>query len=263
MVERAAISISALAAMIQAVQNRSAGDMAGMGRGRMEPVRTAWGAVPRGTLHEWFAAAPPGVLMIDLARAAVQQRKGTVFWIGRACWPYAAALSCLSHGLLEGSVFVDVSARQPGQPGVRAWAIDLVLRSSATAAVVADGRELDTAQSRRLQLAAEAGGALALLWRKEEELRTLSVAHYRWRVTPAPTAAPYPRWRIERLRCKDAVAGRQGTSEHDLPGLSGGLSGGLMMVEHHGTQGLIAVPAELGDRSREAALAARVGRRSA
>ena len=186
------------------------------------PVGAAWAPIARQTVHEWLAPAPPQTLLIDLAAAATGRQTdrsssgmrpcdnpadhdtetGAVFWVGRACRPYAVSLAQGRAGrakLLERSVFVDVPVRQRG---ARVWAIDLLLRSPAALAVIADGRDLDMAQSRRLQLAAEAGRSIALLWRRDDEARALSAAHYRWQVTPRPTPGRHPRWRIECLRRK-------------------------------------------------------------
>ncbi len=267
-----AMSISELAAMMEAVQDRDRGGSSTGNRGNAaKSVETGWGEIARRASHEWFADAPPLAFMIDLIGHAMEMAMhaqgtaqpvladalsgGAVFWMGRACWPYPQALAQASGnskpgaqqhqgnpgtvsggGLLERSIFVDL----PADRAVRVWAIDLVLRSRATLAVVADGRGIDMAQSRRLQLAAEAGHGLAMFWRKPEERAVLSVAHHRWRVSPVPTQHCHPRWEIERLRCKDAAAwNRQG-----LPG--GKMT---MIVEQRGApEGIVAVSADVADR---------------
>jgi len=245
-------SISELAAMVEAVQDRDRGGPSAGNRGiAAKPVETAWGEIARRASHEWFAEAPPIGLMIDLARQVTGGRArageeakspattsgggGAIFWMGRACWPYPQALAQAAdaatsiEGLLERSIFVNL----PADRAVRVWAIDLVLRSKASLAVIADGRGIDMAQSRRLQLAAESGHGLAMFWRKPEERAVLSVAHHRWSVSPVPTQEHHPRWQIERLRCKDAAAwSRQG------------MPGGKMtiVVEQRGApEGIVAV----------------------
>ena len=222
--------------------------------------------LPRRALHEWLAEAPPQSLWTAAAREAANQHPGAVFWVGPACWPWAAALPA---DLRARSVFVNASRRDPA---ARTWAVDLLLRSPAAAAVVADGRGLSTSASRRLQLAAEAGDALALLWRADDE-RALSVAHYRWRVTPRTTARtgaaprdsaplvsaplvsaplvsdpPHPRWRVERLRGKDAAAG-QGS---ELVPMTHGSDPTIFDVEMRDAEGLVAVPDPVADRPRAA-----------
>jgi hypothetical protein len=104
--------------------------------------------------------------------------------------------------LLASSLFVD-----PPDDAVRLWAIDLALRCSALAAVVADARGLTMAASRRLQLAAEKslkdGGPLVLLARPLAERATPSVAGTRWLVVRDENSSSMnPRWGIEVLRWK-------------------------------------------------------------
>jgi protein ImuA len=68
--------------------------------------------------------------------------------------------------------------------------------------VVADGSRLTLNETRRLQLAAEAGGALGLLLRPAHEIQELSAARTRWRVGPALSADSDQRWTVDLLRCK-------------------------------------------------------------
>jgi hypothetical protein len=98
---------------------------------------------------------------------------------------------------LHHSLFV-----HPANDAERTWVIDLALRSPGVAVVVADAPGLTFAQSRRLQLAAEAGGTLGLLLRPPWERREPSVARTRWVVTPAPSINADQRWTVELLRCK-------------------------------------------------------------
>ncbi len=127
---------------------------------------------------------------------------GRVLWMGRRCWPYPPSL--VGRGgdrrLLERSVFVDPPTRDE-----RLWAMDVALRSSAALVVVADGAGLTMAGSRRLQLAAEAGGTVGLLARPHNERGELSAAATRWLVSPGPVdgADPArPTWTVELLRRK-------------------------------------------------------------
>jgi hypothetical protein len=151
-----------------------------------------------------------------------------VAWIGRKCWPYPRLLirsrgmdvdhsidqqgGVEDRSMLERSIFID-----PPDDAARLWAIDLALRSGALAAVVADGSKLDMAATRRLQLAAEHGGALALLARPPRELDRLSAASTRWIVRSVPSPGRWPRWSIELCRCKgfllDAMRAGEAASE--------------------------------------------------
>jgi protein ImuA len=201
--------LQALACAIEAVQGRATKKNA--------PLATLWssidqalkGGLLRGAVHEWFAHPhssiewhPPLGIFIHLAGGAFDEGGGkAVVWIGRRCWPnpHAMIRDARERTLLQRSLLVD-----PPDGAGRLWAIDLALRSPAIAAVIADGSGLDMPQSRRLQLAAEAGAALALIARPSAERHQLSAATTRWLVQPAPVAAPLrnPRWTVHLLRCK-------------------------------------------------------------
>ncbi len=162
------------------------------------PLDTGWGSgtppLERGAVHEWFGNGPPLGLLGALSR---RLSGGRTVWIGRDCWVHANP----ARTPLGRWVFVD-----PGSDAERLWAIDQALRCPGVACVIADGRGIDMAGSRRLQLAARAGGTLGLLARPPDEVRTLSAARTRWRVGPEPNPDarwyPEPRWTVELLRCK-------------------------------------------------------------
>ncbi len=191
---------------------------------RATPVSTGWesldaalgdnagesGGLARGTLHEWFgqtddeqdrrAPLPPLAILAHLTHRAIIEDRPGVIWIGRRCWPYPPLLARRPAGegsLLEHSVFVD--ARDHGE---RVWALDVALRSPAVAAVIGDAGGLSMAESRRLQLAAAAGGTLGLIVRPLRELGEISAARTRWLVRSEPSHTGAPGWRVELLRCK-------------------------------------------------------------
>lgn len=169
----------------------------------------------RGAIHDWMAirhpdrpgtsshALPLCVLVGLVGKKLIDHpNRGRVLWIGRRCWPYPPSLvgSSGDRRLLERSVFVDPPTRDE-----RLCATDVALRSSAALVVVADGAGLTMAGSRRLQLAAEAGGTVGLLARPHSERGELSAAATRWLVSPGPVdgADPArPTWTVELLRRK-------------------------------------------------------------
>jgi protein ImuA len=103
----------------------------------------------------------------------------------------------------------------------RFWVIGEALRCGGIKVVVADGSGLTPTASRRLQLAAEAGGksgALGLLARPPWEMDGPSWATTRWQVRPQPaTQAGAMAWAIELKRCRGRQPGpevpRQWTME--------------------------------------------------
>ena len=167
-----------------------------------------------GGLHEWFVAedrsrdsvwlAPMGVLIGLAWRVIEQEPRQRVVWVGRRCWPYPPAL--VRHGadgadcrLLDASVFVE-----PSSKGERVWAAELAARCVGVGVVIGDGGGLAMAESRRLQLASKS--TPLLLTRPAHEIRDLSAARTRWRVSPLAvheTGGDRSQgWLVELLRCK-------------------------------------------------------------
>lgn len=164
------------------------------------------------TRHHW---RPPLTLMAHLAgqtvasthhhtneRAPREHAGALILWIGARCrpfWPMLARLSDMDQScdLVHQSIFV--SAQDSAE---RVWATDLALRCPAVAAVIVDAGGFKRAETRRLQLAAENGSALALLVRPPNEQRELTTASTRWFVAHQPSSTRNPQWTVRLLRCK-------------------------------------------------------------
>lgn len=131
---------------------------------------------------------------------------GATVWVG--LWPHAVAVVRAGLPLSRCLVVRAASAAD------RLWAADLALRGGVV--VVADGSGLDLPATRRLQLAAEAGGGLCLLARPAREEKELSASATRWRVECAPSPTMNRRWRVGLLRCKGMRPGgaREWVVEH-------------------------------------------------
>lgn len=175
------------------------------------------GGLRCGAIHEWHAArndartrgsawSAPLTLLAHLAISAArgtapEEHAGWIAWIGRRVWPCAPALARMGGAsILRRSLLVD-----PDSHATRLWAIDAAARCPAMV-VVADGSAFDLAETRRLQLSAEAGGALALLARPRWERAMRSAASTRWEVDPAPpdVTTGAQRWEIHLTACKGA-----------------------------------------------------------
>ena len=249
--------LSHLTDLVREIEQRD-----GVGRGRSdEPLATGWAAVDlvlgqglaRGALHEWFGPDqfepkpkrrngrwhPPLCILTQLAWQAVAQSRppsgGWVFWVGPRCQVYPPAL-IREHGqgrqLLQHSIFLT-----PPNEATRLWAIELALRCAAVAAVVADGSKLTMAATRRLQLAAEAGGTIALIARPASEIDQLSAATTRWLIQRDRQLGQYSGrsgWTVQLLRCK----GMRPIPEAQCS----------WAVEWDYVEGAVSVPAKLVDR---------------
>jgi protein ImuA len=169
-----------------------------------------WGGLPPAGLHEILGEPGPGGLSPATGFAAwlaarIAGPAGFILW----CRPAGAEARLYGPGLaavgLDAGRLLLVAARSPA--GLL-WAAEEGLRSQALAAVVVEGAAPDLTAQRRLQLAAQAGGAAALLLRaqpvKAAETRASApsgasaqmpthagaqAALTRWRISAAPSDA--------------------------------------------------------------------------
>ncbi|HET8727793.1 MAG TPA: damage-inducible mutagenesis protein [Alphaproteobacteria bacterium] len=163
-----------------------------------------WGGLPRGGLHE--IAGPPGqASLFGFAAALVGRLDGPVLWCrcrrdAEAGLPYGPGLA--RFGLPPRRLILAEAAR----PAETLWAMEEGLRCRGLSAVLSEGVAPDLTASRRLQLAAEAGGTLALMLTPTASPPT-SAALTRWRVVTAQSMAEAggpgrARWRVSLLRCR-------------------------------------------------------------
>jgi protein ImuA len=150
----------------------------------------------RGALHEVCAASPgSGVAFaaILLARCG-----GQVLWISteqesNLVWPPGL----IPFGLAPESLILARAARWPEA----LWAMEEAMRCPALGGavlMVGAGQGLDLTATRRLHLAAEAGGVFGLLLRPDGAAGA-SAARTRWHIAPLASDAA-PRWRLTLLR---------------------------------------------------------------
>lgn len=183
--------------------------------------RLPQGGLPRGALHEVFAAHPgaaTGFCAALCARLAGDGR-GAVLWCeGRRALDSGALYppGLTRYGLDPARVIV----ARPRRDTEALWAIEEALRCDRVAAAVGEVDEVSPVRSRRLQLAAGTGGVTALLLRPGGAPPGTSAAATRWRLDAVPGypdgrgpggSAPEPglgpvRWRAELFRCRGGEA---------------------------------------------------------
>lgn len=235
----AASALAALRAEIARIEGggRSRRDALPFGIAALD-ARLPHGGLAFGALHEAGGADEDGFCAAaTLFLAGIAARAG-----GRVLW-----------GLSEPDLFAPALA-QAGLAPERALYFEAAddrtmlacaeeaLRHGGFVAVVAEVALLSMAASRRLQLAAEATGAMALVLRRrrrradaQDFLRSIAAAT-RWRVSALPSSPlPVPgvgraRWRVEILRCR-------------------GAEGAVFELEGCDGEGRLAIPAELADGS--------------
>lgn len=138
------------------------------------------GGWPQGALTEIIMSRQGiGALRLLIpALARLSQGERWICWVAPPYIPYAPAL--LNAGIdLSRILLVHPRAQQDGL-----WAVEQSLRSGNCAAVLAWPTLDDKAISRRLQLAAEAGDALGVLFRPRHFLQRPSAAALRIQLTP-------------------------------------------------------------------------------
>jgi protein ImuA len=150
------------------------------------------GGLPLGALHEIAAAAEPEIAAATgfALALAVQRRRGAVLWVTEDMGlresgePYGLGLDEIG---LKPERLVTVAAARVRDV---LWTMEEALRCQALAAVIGEVREargLDDVAARRLSLAANAGGGLALLMLARASAHA-SPAATRWIVGAAPSA---------------------------------------------------------------------------
>ncbi len=163
------------------------------------------GGLATGCLHEVLAgpdggsgdAAATGFGLALLARLLGGDTRPAL-WCARRIDLYGPGLA--AFGLDPGRLILLEAAK----PAELLWAMEEGLRCPGLAAVVAELDGLDLTAGRRLQLAAEAGGATGLVLGRRAGGGAPAPA--RWRVPPPPgaglAAGGSARWHVELLRCR-------------------------------------------------------------
>jgi protein ImuA len=205
-------------------------------------ARLAGGGLADAGVHE--AAGATGGYSDDAAAtlflagiaARRAERRGTVLWVVARRDLFAPGLA--QAGLNPGKLLVAETGRDADVLAV----MEEGLRHGALAAVVGEVGRAGLTETRRLQLAAEEGGTMALLlrrWRKDDPLAEPSSALTRWRIGSAPSV-PLPMPGLGRACWHVELARQRGG-----PGFT-------LLLEASDAQGRLAVPALPIDRPDQA-----------
>jgi hypothetical protein len=151
------------------------------------------GGWPRGALTEILHARDGvGELQLVMPTLAALTRRGErVVWVAPPYEPCAVALA------QRGVVLERLVVLRPSGQQEALWAIEQCLRAGAVGAVLAWPGRVDTTKLRRLALAAEAGGALAFIWRDVRAAHESSPAALR-----LVAQREYAREQVRVLRCR-------------------------------------------------------------
>lgn len=180
-------------------------------------ARLPGGGLALGALHEVAGGAEEALYGATAARFAagiLARAQGEVLWCRRQADLFAPSLA--QTGLPPHRV---IFADAGDEAGVLA-AMEEGLRWPGLAGVIGEVGKLSMTASRRLQLAAEKSGQIAIAvrrWRRIADAADLgqpTAAQTRWRVSPLPSSplppsvpgVGRPRWFLELLRCKAGEA---------------------------------------------------------
>jgi cell division inhibitor SulA/protein ImuA len=136
------------------------------------------GGWPRGALVE-FLSEGPGLSLLLPVLATLSREARWLAWVDAPWLPYAPALA--ARGVAVSRVLL-IRGRDADQ-GL--WAAEQALRSGNCAAVMFWPQRISTARARRLQLAAEEGDCLGVLFRSRKATGQSSMAALRLEVQPS------------------------------------------------------------------------------
>jgi len=175
----------------------------------------ACGALHQVTAGDPAAGAATGFAAFLLGRLA-RRRPGPVLWCARASAIDGGALygPGLARFGLDPARLVVVRARRDDEV---LQTLEEALRCRGVAAALGEVAQATLTESRRLQLAAEAGGAAGLVLRPSAAKAGPSAAVTAWRVAAVPSrptgfaaeaSEPGPEcWRVELARCRGGAPG--------------------------------------------------------
>ncbi|MGY3052618.1 protein ImuA [Pedobacter sp. UYEF25] len=170
------------------------------------------GVFPTGVIHEFLCAekeqtAASGGFISGLL-AKLMQHNGTCVWISssRLLFPPALKVFGVSPDKI---IFIDLKTEKD-----ILWATEEALKCSGLKAVVTELKELNFAQSRRIQLAVEKSKVTGFMLRSDESKIKSTACVARWRVNSLPSITQngmpgvgHPNWQVEILKVKNGQTG--------------------------------------------------------
>lgn len=170
------------------------------------------GVFPVGVIHEMIcptlekAAATSGLMSGLLA--SLMQQQGVCLWIGTSRKLFPPALTTFNIAP-ERIIFIDVRNEKEAL-----WVMEEALKCVGLTAVIAEIREINFAQSRRLQLAVESSRVTGFLLRSDPKKLGTTTCVARWQVSALPSAIAdelpgvgFPRWQVDLVRVRNGLPG--------------------------------------------------------
>ncbi|MFD0748856.1 ImuA family protein [Mucilaginibacter calamicampi] len=188
-----------------------AGKHAAMGLGAIEQAFPN-GVLPTGTVHEVLCAnteqATAASAFISGVMAKLMQQGGVCLWIGLSANIYPSALK--NFGVdADRVIFINVLNDHDVL-----WATEEALKCPGLVMTIAEVRDLNFKQSRRLQLAVEQSRVTGFILRNQTQKLTPTACAARWQISSLPSTPTdgmpglgFPRWRVELLKVRNGQPG--------------------------------------------------------
>lgn len=178
------------------------------------PIEAAFphGVFPRGAIHEFLCtaaehAASTGGFIAGILQTLMHE-SGVCLWISTSRMLYPPALKVFGVSP-DRIIFIDLKQEKDVL-----WVVEEALKCEGLAAVVAEIKEVNFSQSRRLQLAVEQSKVTGLLLRTAPSSLKTTTCVARWQITPLPSETElglpglgHPRWKVELLKVRHGSPG--------------------------------------------------------
>jgi protein ImuA len=178
------------------------------------PVETAFpnGIFPRGAIHEFLSTTPEhaaasGGFIGGLLQSLMQQ-SGVCLWISTSRTLFPPALKTFGVAP-DRIIFIDLTTEKDVL-----WAVEEALKCEGLAAVIAEIKEVNFTQSRRMQLAVEQSKVTGFLLRTAPSSLKTTACVARWKITPLASETEeglpglgFPRWHVELLKVRHGAPG--------------------------------------------------------
>lgn len=167
---------------------------------------------PLGAIHEFinenveYSAAAKG--FISYLVSSLMKAGGACIWICPTIKVFPPSLKSFD---LEPDkiIFVNVQREQD-----ILWVIEEALKCDGIAAVIAEVKEINFIESRRLQLAVEKSHVTGFIIRDQPRDTGINACVSRWKISPLPSSSEnnlpgigFPRWKIELLKIRNGKPG--------------------------------------------------------
>ena len=170
------------------------------------------GVFPTGTIHEFLSTVPEhaaacGGFIAGLL-TTLMQNSGACLWISVSRTVFPPALKAFGVDPHQ-VIFIDLHRERDVL-----WATEEALKCEGLAAVIAEMREINFTQSRRLQLAVEKSKVTGFIMRTDARKLGTTACAARWQISPVPSeqvggmpGVGFPRWSIELLKVRNGNPG--------------------------------------------------------